>query len=145
MMGYEWFHGDEDLADIWQIRTKVFIEEQNVPIQRERIVAEDTAATHLLVLLKDAPVATGRILAVDGKFILGRIAVLREYRGRGLGKLVTELLAQKCFEMGADEVVLSSQYHAKGFYEELGFDVCSEVYMDAGIEHVSMVLKKTCG
>jgi predicted GNAT family N-acyltransferase len=119
----------------------VFCGEQNVPFERERIPLEDERSWHIIVYLDDVPVATGRVLPDGQKFILGRIATLKEHRGRGLGKLVTQKLTEKALEMGAVEVVLSSQTHAKGFYEQFGFEVCSDEYMDAGIPHVSMRLR----
>jgi len=142
MIRHEWFCGNKIPQEIFCIRTKVFVNEQNVPLERERIDEEDAKATHLLLYLDEKPVATGRILVINNKYTLGRIAVLKGYRGRGFGKLATKLLTQKCFEMGAHEVVLSSQYHAKDFYEQLGFAPCSEIYMDANIEHISMKIKK---
>ncbi|MCL2576176.1 MAG: GNAT family N-acetyltransferase [Defluviitaleaceae bacterium] len=139
MIKHRWIQGNsEGLTDAHNIRHIVFVVGQNVPLERERIAEEETKATHLVLYADDMPVATGRILVADGKFTLGRIAVLEEYRGQGLGKLVTQMLAEKCFKMGADIVVLSSQLHAKGFYESLGFVSYGDIYMDAGIQHVSM-------
>jgi len=142
MLIFKWIKGTEDLTDVHYLRRVVFIEEQTVPEDRERIDHEDEASLHLLVCEGDKPIATGRIFMKDNKFTLQRIAVLKERRGEGLGKLVTEQLAAKCFEIGAGKVILSSQLHAKGFYEQLGFEAYGEEYMDAGIAHVSMYLNK---
>jgi len=134
--------GDLEVANALQIRYEVFVAEQSVPVEREWIPEEDARGTHLIVFLNNKPIATGRILITDGKYSLGRIAVLKEHRGQGFGKDVTQRLCQRCFMMGAEEVTLSSQTHAKSFYEKLGFEVCSEEYLDAGIPHVTMVLYK---
>ncbi|MCC8022191.1 MAG: GNAT family N-acetyltransferase, partial [Clostridiales bacterium] len=73
---------------------------------------------------------------------LGRIAVLKECRGRQLGDFLVRMMADRCFAHGAREVHLGAQDHAVGFYRKIGFEVCGEEYDDAGIPHFPMVLKR---
>ena len=136
-MIYVWHKGCEDLVDVDVIRREVFVNEQGVTY--ERVSEGDDTSLHLVLYEQDIPVATGRI---SNDFALQRIAVVESRRGEGLGKLVTEMLLKKAFEMGATEVTLSSQTHAKGFYEIMGFKPCSQTYFDSGIEHLKMKLKR---
>ena len=76
--------------DICQVRFKVFVDEQNVPEELE-IDGYDDEATHVLILLDDQAIGTGRILA-DGH--IGRVAVLKKYRGQGVGKLIMKKLIE---------------------------------------------------
>ena len=138
-----WIYGNGELADAHKIRRIVFMGEQNVSEEEEMIPAEDELSTHLVIYLAcGTAAATGRVMVRDGRYILGRIAVLKEYRGRHLGKKITQRLVEKSFEMGAEKVELSSQTHAISFYQQLGFVVCSDEYMDAGIPHVTMVCER---
>ncbi|MCL2169509.1 MAG: GNAT family N-acetyltransferase [Defluviitaleaceae bacterium] len=138
MLRQQWVKGAGKLADVHEIRQVVFMDEQKVPFEEEMIPWEDEISLHLIVYDGDIPAATGRIFMKDDKFVLQRIAVMKDYRGRGLGKLITKELIKKCLEMGANEITLSSQSHAITFYEQFGFVGYTDEYMDAGIPHVSM-------
>ena len=142
MITHKWIVGAGELTDIYNIRHIVFIEEQNVPKEDEMIPEEDARSHHIIIYKNNLPIATGRVMLDCGKYVLGRIATLKEHRGQGYGKFVTQKLIGKAFELGAGEIVLSSQTHAKGFYEQFGFKAFTDEYMDAGIPHVSMRLGK---
>lgn len=142
MVEYKWVSGkkDEELSDAFMIRRVVFVEEQAVPVEEEIIPWEEEISEHLTLYHGGVPVAVGRLLLHNNKFILGRIAVLKQYRGQGFGRLVTTALMDKGLSMGAAELELSSQTHALGLYEKLGFVAYGDQYMDAGIPHFSMKL-----
>ena len=116
------------------IRGKVFVEEQNVPSELD-FDDEDPGAFHVLVFSDDIPCGTGRMLD-DGH--IGRIAVLKEFRGIGLGSIIVEALVNLAIEEQYPRVYLGSQKHAIGFYQKLGFTTYGEEFLDAGIEHISM-------
>jgi len=138
----KWISGNGDLADIHNIRRIVFIDEQNVSEEDEMILWEDEASEHLIIYEDGAPAATGRVVLHNGKFSLGSIAVLKEHRGKGYGKLVTTTLIEKAFEMGAQEVEIHAQSYLKEFYGGFGFEICSEEYEEAGIMHFTMILTR---
>jgi len=142
MINEKWIQGAGDLVDAHYIRQVVFMDEQNVPLDEEMIPWEDEISLHLVLYNGEEAAATGRIFMKDDKFVLQRIAVIKKERGKGLGRLVTQKLIDKCFEMGAEEITLSSQTHAVGLYEKLGFVGYTDVYMDAGIPHISMRLAR---
>lgn len=124
-------------AECRRIRKQVFIEEQHVPVALEWD-ASDATALHLLAMLDGVPVACARVLP-DGH--IGRMAVLPEWRGRGVGEALLLQAVQECQQLDVSHARLSAQTHATGFYERAGFEVCSEPYMDADITHVDMQLE----
>ena len=89
----------------------------------------------MLVICQDRYVGTGRMLA-DGH--IGRLAVLEEYRGRGLGAEAVRALIEEAENRGMNRVYLGAQVHAKGFYEKLGFSAYGEPYVEANIKHILM-------
>ena len=120
--------------DICAIRYEVFIGEQNVPEELE-IDGLDGKAKHALAFVDGVPICTGRILN-DGH--IGRVAVLKNYRGLGIGKLVMKELIKCAQDMSLEKVWLSSQWHAHSFYLDLGFVCVGEIYKEAGIDHIKM-------
>jgi len=123
--------------DICQVRFKVFVDEQNVPEELE-IDGYDDKATHVLILLNDKAIGTGRILA-DGH--IGRVAVLKKYRGQGVGKLIMKKLIEWAQENQLKTLWLSSQWHARGFYIDLDFACIGDRFEEAGIDHIKMIRK----
>jgi len=120
--------------NICAIRYEVFVDEQNVPEELE-IDGLDGKAKHVLTFVDDVPIGTGRILS-DGH--IGRVAVLKNYRGLGIGKSIMKELIKCAQDMSLEKVWLSSQWHAYSFYLDLGFVCVGEVYKEAGIEHIKM-------
>ncbi|MFA5678202.1 MAG: GNAT family N-acetyltransferase [Pseudomonas sp.] len=116
------------------IRQQVFIEEQAVPAELEWDDNDDVA-THFLLTLQDRAVGTARLLS-NGH--IGRVALLPEARSKGLGKVLMKEVMQHAWQSGFQTLELSAQTHALGFYQRLGFTVCSDIYLDAGIPHQTM-------
>jgi predicted GNAT family N-acyltransferase len=117
-----------------RIRFAVFVVEQGVPVEIE-LDAHDAECIHALAFDGSAAVGTGRLLP-DGH--LGRMAVLREFRGRGVGGAILAKLIEAAAQRGDREVLLSAQVHALDFYRAHGFRAEGEVYQDAGIAHQTM-------
>jgi len=133
----------DDLSEAFEIRRKVFIEEQGVLVEEE-FDEYDDIAIHALVYDNKGnhkPVATGRVYQ-DGKdYRIGRIAVLKEERGKYFGDFVVRLLANKAFSAGAEEVIINAQVTAVPFYEKIGFVSYGEIFDEAGIDHIAMKVK----
>lgn len=122
-------------ADCCRVRDEVFVREQGVPLELERD-GEDPACTH--VIARDAsgsPVGTGRITP-GGR--IGRMAVLRAWRGRGVGDAMLRALLDHARERGLGEVQLHAQAQAIGFYSARGFFPTGGRFQEAGIEHQAM-------
>ena len=117
------------------LRTTVFVEEQGVPVELEWD-GLDEQAYHVIAFSPDRqPIGTGRLLQ-DGH--IGRIAVLKEWRGKGVGKALLGMLLVIANKMGYEEVKLHAQTRALGFYVRRGFLAQGEEFMEAGIPHVLM-------
>lgn len=120
---------------IRSVRFCVFVEEQKVPAELE-MDDRDSVSTHVVAWAGESPIGTGRLLE-DGH--IGRVAVLAEWRRKGVGKAIMRSLMELARSRGLAQVELSAQTHAVGFYERLGFQAVSGAYLEAGIEHVHMV------
>jgi predicted GNAT family N-acyltransferase len=117
------------------IRTPVFIQEQQVPQQIEWDEMDPLCVHALAVDTDGTPIGTGR-LAPDGK--IGRMAVLEEWRGKGVGAAILDFLVASARERGIKECRLHAQRHALEFYLQHGFEAEGEEFMEAGIPHVPM-------
>jgi predicted GNAT family N-acyltransferase len=116
------------------IRFSVFVEEQGVPREMELDQA-DAHSLHAVAFDDAEPVGTGRLLP-DGH--IGRMAVLKAWRGRGIGGQILHRLMQQARERGDREVVLSAQVDASAFYRAHGFAEEGPEYFEAGIRHRDM-------
>ena len=125
---------ESNTEDICAIRYEVFVEEQHVPVELE-IDGLDNEAKHVLAFVDEVPIGTGRILS-DGH--IGRVAVLKNHRGLGIGKLIMRELVKWAEDMSLEKVWLSSQWHAHSFYLDLDFVCVGEIYKEAGIDHIKM-------
>lgn len=126
-----------DRDALHRIRTRVFVEEQNVPPTLEWD-GLDEQCLHMLAISNNAPIGTGR-LTPDGH--IGRMAVLAEWRGHGVGKALLESLMRAAIERGDTNCQLNAQVTAIGFYKRFGFSAHGETFMDAGIPHRKMTLE----
>jgi len=126
-----------DREACFAIRKSVFVEEQNVPLELEMDEYDETA-THFLLRDGETPLATARLLEKHGLAKIGRVAVLREARGRGLGLAVMQAVLDEARRQGFKEAILDSQTYAIPFYERLGFAAEGEEFDDAGIPHFLM-------
>ena len=116
------------------IRLAVFVEEQGVPAELE-MDEMDVQCIHALAFDGERAVATGRLLP-DGH--IGRMAVLKGFRGKGAGGALLAKLMEAAKSRGDREVLLSAQVHAVPFYQAYGFELFGEVYEEAGILHQKM-------
>ena len=124
-----------DAATLRAIRTAVFVEEQGVAPELEWD-DEDERAWHVLAIAPDGTmVGTGRLLR-DGR--IGRMAVLKPWRGKGAGDALLTQLLKMAEAAGFRDLVLHAQTHAMGFYARFGFEPEGETFLEAGIPHCTM-------
>lgn len=135
MITAKWIMG-ADMPDARMIRTKVFIEEQGFSAQRE-FDDIDAISLHAVIYKDGQPCATGRLYYQNG-YRIGRIAVLKEHRGTGLGDLTVRMLLFKAFAQEAREVTVSAQLQAQGFYEKFGFASTGELTEDENVPYIIM-------
>lgn len=130
----------DDIATCRALRRVVFIEEQGVS-EADEVDDLDGVAIHLLARLNGQPVGSARLLPMGEIGKVGRVCVLSEMRGTGLGAALMRAAVEEFRNLpGITKVKLGAQTHALGFYERLGFTATGPEYMDAGIPHRDMVL-----
>ena len=128
----------EDRAALQAIRRRVFIEEQSVPEELEWDNRDDFARHWLALNADGEPIGTLRLLN-DGH--IGRMAVLRDYRGHGVGNALLQTALQQARDDKLFETYLYAQVQALDFYRKAGFTVSGGEFMDAGIPHLPMRLQ----
>ena len=124
------------------VRFAVFVDEQHVPAEEE-VDAHDRAgssARHALVrAAAGTPLAAGRYFALDERRVqVGRMAVLRAERGRGIGRRLLDALVSDARARGFAHVVLNAQDHAVGFYAKAGFTPFGATLVECEILHQPM-------
>jgi len=122
------------------LRWTVFVEEQGVPPSMEVHEHDSRDAVHALATWNGVPAGTGRFVPEGkGAAKIGRMAVVDDVRGHGIGHALLAFLEERAKATGAGKLVLWSQVSARPFYEKAGYRVVSEKpFDDAGIPHVAM-------
>jgi ElaA protein len=134
-----WAQGAGDVAAALALREEVFVREQGVPVEEE-LDGRDGDALHLVAIEPDGERVIGTLrLLFDGEAVkVGRVAVERSWRRRGVaGAMLGEAL-EESRRRGCARARLASQLDAVGVYERAGFAVESDVFEEAGIPHVWM-------
>lgn len=127
-----------EFDDLRAVREAVFVQEQRVPIELE-LDALDPRSRHVLARDRDGRAIGTARLTPDGR--IGRMAVLRPWRGSGVGSALLHALLRQAREDGRDGVALNAQVEAIAFYARHGFVAYGERFMEAGIEHQAMRLR----
>ena len=132
---------EKEISKCLKIRTKVFVEEQSVPFDKE-LDDLDKICIHSLVLINHTAVATGRLIPLDNKNgKIGRMAVLTEYRKMGIGGLILNFLEKKALEKNITHIILEAQEYVKKFYSNHGYSERGGVFLEVGIPHIKMKKK----
>ena len=119
------------------LRIPVFVEEQNVPFDLD-FDQFDPVASHWIAYREDlCAVGTARLLN-DGH--LGRMAVLKEHRRQGIGRMIILAVLDFAHEINMSKIYLHAQLPARAFYERVGFVAYGDVFVDANIDHIAMEL-----
>ncbi len=133
-----WVTSANELEAALGVREEVFCREQGVPWAEERDEL-DEVAQHLVGVVPDGEVvATLRLLCDGAGAKVGRVAVQRSWRRRGVASRMLEVALARARECGCTRARLAAQVGALDLYRNAGFAVESEPFMEAGIEHVWM-------
>lgn len=127
---------DDGLA-LRSVRETVFVREQCVPVELEWDEFDMNGLHFLAVDAVQNAIATARLLPSG---VIGRMAVLREWRGKGVGSALLLRVLEEAKKKQMQQVTLSAQLHASGFYVKFGFRMAGKEFMDAGIPHIRMSL-----
>lgn len=128
----------KDLSkDSMAIRKTVFCDEQGFKDEFDEI---DEKAIHIVCYEKEIPIATCRVYynSTEEMYVVGRIAVIKEYRGKDYGAKILKSAEEEIVNMGGNKAALSAQIQAKGFYEKQGYETEGDSYMDEGCPHIKM-------
>jgi predicted GNAT family N-acyltransferase len=129
--------GDGEVRAALELRRDVFVEEQGVPLAEERD-EHDSTALHLVAVQGGRVVGTCRLVAAGETVKLGRMAVARAARGRGIAARLLAEAEARALELGGRRMALGAQLSARRVYERAGYVARGERFLDAGIEHVMM-------
>lgn len=134
-----WARDREDVRGAFAVRERVFCGEQGVPLEEE-IDGQDDHALHLVALDpdQDRVIGTLRLLLDVENAKVGRVAVERDWRRRGIAARMLELALQEARARGCVQVRLAAQLAATEVYRQAGFAVESDQFEEAGIQHVWM-------
>jgi predicted GNAT family N-acyltransferase len=134
---------EADLPNVYAIRRTVFIDEQQVPAEEE-FDRYEKESEHFLAYYDGVPCGAARWRETTGGTAakLERFAVLKEFRGKGVGsalveKVLTDVLAQKKYT----RVYLNAQLAAIALYEKFGFTQVGEEFLECDIRHMQMELR----
>jgi ElaA protein len=127
-----------ELFEIYKVRTAVFVVEQNCPYQE--VDDKDLQAVHFFAKNAKNLTAYCRLIPADDGVHIGRVLVVRKYRGAGLAReLVQKAMDYCCEHFPAQPIHAQAQSYLQGFYESFGFKAVSGVYLEDGIPHLDMV------
>jgi predicted GNAT family N-acyltransferase len=128
---------ESDVAAALKLREEVFCGEQGVSLADE-LDGRDAEALHIVAVDDGAVVGTCRLLVEGATVKLGRMAVARASRGRGLAQALLAAADARARDLGATRIALAAQLDARALYERDGYVSYGDVFLDAGIEHVMM-------
>jgi predicted GNAT family N-acyltransferase len=129
----------EDLEKVFAIRRKVFVDEQNCPPELEWEFEDESI--HFMGTVDGVPAGAARWRRTDKGYKLERFAVLKEFRGYGMGKALVQSVLDDLPE-DANYIYLNAQLTAIGLYEKFGFVKEGPQFEEAGIQHFKMVGKQ---
>ena len=136
---------EEEMEGALSVRFRVFVAEQNVPMDEE-LDEFDSSATHAIVLSQGEVVATGRVVYgnEDSAARIGRMAVDMEWRRKGIGGRLLTFLAEEAATQGVSTYILNAQEYVKDFYASHGYVERGETFLEANIVHILMRKEAGC-
>jgi len=130
---------EKELAQAFAIRVRVFVKEQKVPREIE-LDDDDRCAVHFLANVGRKAVGTARVVLSHGHAKIGRMAVLKSHRRKGVGTILLKRAIVAAKRLRARRIYLHAQVAVIGFYQRMGFRALGRVFDEAGIPHRKMVL-----
>ena len=133
---------ESELEGAINVRMRVFVVEQQIPVAEE-IDDADATATHAIALYQGQIVGTGRLLyRDDGMAQIGRMAVDRQFRPQGFGGRILALFDDEAGDHGMGVCLLPARQYVKDFYAGSGYVERGNLFLDADIRHIEM--RKEC-
>ena len=120
------------------IRETVFIYEQQFTVEFDDI---DAISKHIVLYVNDKPIGVCRVYKDNEYYIIGRVAILKEYRKDGYGSIIVKSAEDLIKSLGGNLIKLSAQCRIKKFYQSLGYECIGEEYLDEYCPHITMIKK----
>ncbi len=120
--------------ELLELRERVFLVEQGFVVERDDI---DDIAEHIGLYFCDTLVGVCRVYECDG-YVVGRIALDKQYRGRGLGGRLLDVAEKIAKDKGATSIRLHAQTRAVEFYQKYGYEAYGEIEYEEWCEHIWM-------
>ncbi len=130
----------KEMVQAYDIRMRVFVQEQGVPAEIE-LDRDDKCAIHFLALASAKPAGTVRLVMRRGAAKIGRMAVLKTFRRKGAGKTLLKHVIATAKKLQSEKIYLHAQVAVIGFYEKQNFRCVGPIFDEAGIPHRKMVLE----
>jgi predicted GNAT family N-acyltransferase len=127
-----------ELKKAFAVRNRVFVREQGVPEVME-LDCDDRRALHFLAFTGRRAVGTARVVMRAGSAKIGRMAVLKSQRKKGVGTKLLKRALTTAKQQGARRIYLHAQVAVIGFYEAAGFRCAGPIFQEAGIPHRKMI------
>lgn len=135
---YKFVGNESELKGAFRVRRQVFVKEQNIP-EEEEFDKLDSETLHVVVKDGNRVIGTTRVLFLaDSQAKLERIAILKPFRRRGLGRGIILFLDEELKNRGIEQVILHAQCAAAAFYKSCGFEESSSPFWEVGIKHIKM-------
>lgn len=129
----------KELTKCFDIKYNVFHKEQKIP---NEIIYDryDDESEHILAKINNIPGGCARLRVIGKKAKLERMAVLKKYRKRGVGRAIVNYVKKYCRKHHIKEIVLHSQYYIRDFYINCNFKEKGKPFKEAGIKHIEMFI-----
>ena len=137
-LSYKLVNSDEELNGAFEVRRRVFIEEQGVS-EDMGLDGHDREALHMVVEEEGRIVGTARVMFLaEGKAKIERMAIVKLFRRRGIGRNIISFLLEELRSRQVKQVILHAQYSVIDFYRSCGFEESGLPFWEAGIKHIKM-------
>jgi len=137
-LNYKLVTNDKELKGAFEVRRQVFVAEQSIPEDLE-LDGLDKKALHMVVKDGERVIGTARVLFLaNSQAKIERMAVLKPFRGIGIGKKIISFLNEELKNRQVEEVVLHAQCSVVAFYKSCGFKELGPAFWEAGIRHLKM-------
>ncbi len=135
---YKLVSSDKELKSAFEVRRRVFVEEQGISKALE-LDEYDREALHMVVKDKERVIGTARIrFLVTDKAKLERMAVLKHFRRRSIGRGIISFLIEELRKRQVKQLLLHAQYSVAAFYRSCGLEESGLPFWEAGIKHIKM-------
>lgn len=121
--------------DIINIRTAIFVKEQGFKDEFDEV---DKNCSHIVLYDNNKPIATCRYFSQNEIYHIGRVAIVKEYRGKHLGNKIMQIAELEIKKEGGKKIEVSAQVRVKEFYRKLGYKEVGKIYYDEYCEHITM-------